>query len=534
MVERCKAAEQVKDMSDKPIKVLLIEDNRGDARLIQEILSEATWRLFEIEVAERLSEGLAALSSVIFDVVLLDLSLPDSSGLDTLAGIQANSSQTPVVVLTGLNDDLIAIEAVRRGAQDFLVKGHIDAELLSRAIRYSIERKHAEKEKDQLQLQLAQAQKMEAIGTLAGGVAHDLNNVLTGLINYPELLLIKMGENNPYRNHILKIKNSGEKAASIVQDLLTLARRGVSVAQVANIDIIVREYLISPECEKLKQFHPEVRIKTSLENTILNILGSPIHLFQTVMNLVSNAAESMPDGGEIHISTKNIYIGGPINDHDGLKEGNYVVLTVSDTGTGMTSEDMERVFEPFYTKKVMGRSGTGLGLAVVWGTIKDHNGHIDIKSTVGEGTTFTLYFPATEKELKEKQHSSSIKDHMGRGESILVVDDVKEQREVASELLSELSYSVTTVSSGEEAIEYLKNNKVDLLFLDMIMDPGMNGLETYKQILKLHLGQKAIIVSGFSETEHVKEAKRLGAGQYIRKPYTLEKIGLAIKTELEK
>ena len=521
-------------MSDNPIRVLLIEDNKGDARLIQEIISETTWGLFEIQVTEKLLEGIDALSGSIFDMVLLDLSLPDSSGLDTLAKIQANAPQTPVVVLTGHDDDLMAIEAVRRGAQDFLVKGHIDAELISRAIRYSIERKHAEKEKDRLQFQLSQAQKMEAIGTLAAGVAHDLNNVLTGLINYPELLLIKMGKDNPFKDHILKIKKSGEKAASIVQDLLTLARRGVAVAQVANLEAIVREYLISPECEKLKQFHPDVLIKTDFEDKLLNILGSPIHLFQTVMNLVSNAAESMPDGGEILISTKNIPIDTRINDHADLRAGNYIVLSVTDTGTGMTSEDMKRIFEPFYTKKVMGRSGTGLGLAVVWGTIKDHNGHIDIKSTIGKGTTFTLYFPATEKDLIKKQDDTSIRDCMGRGQTILVVDDVEEQREVASELLSELSYRVTTVSSGEEAVEYLKGNAVDLLFLDMIMDPGMDGLETYRQILKFHPDQKAIIASGFSETEKVREAKRLGAGQYIRKPYTLEKIGMAIKAELEK
>ncbi len=519
---------------ENPIKVLLIEDNRGDARLIQEILSETTWRIFEIETAQRLAEGLQELSSGAFDVVLLDLSLPDSSGLETLAKIQAGSPQTPIVVLTGLDDDLVAIEAVRRGAQDFLVKGHISADLLSRAISYSIERKNAEKEKNQLQLQLAHAQKMEAIGTLAGGVAHDLNNVLTGLINYPELLLIKMGADNPYRSHILKIKNSGEKAASIVQDLLTLARRGVSVAQVVNIENTVREYLISPECEKLKQFHPRVMIKTGFEKKSLNIMGSPVHIFQTVMNLVSNAAESMPDGGKILICTKNIYLDRPGIEHNYLKEGNYVVLTVSDTGTGMTPDDMKRIFEPFYTKKVMGRSGTGLGLAVVWGTIKDHNGHIDVKSTVGEGTTFTLYFPATEKELIKKQDSLSMIDFMGSGQSILVVDDIKEQREIAYELLTELSYSVTAVSNGEDAIEYLKNNTVDLLFLDMIMDPGINGLETYKQILTFHPGQKAVIVSGFSETDYVREAKGLGAGQYIRKPYTLEKIAIAIKMELER
>jgi CheY-like chemotaxis protein len=182
----------------------------------------------------------------------------------------------------------------------------------------------------------------------------------------------------------------------------------------------------------------------------------------------------------------------------------------------------------------MGRSGTGLGMAVVWGTVKDHDGYIDVQSAEGEGTTFTLYFPATRQQLVKEQACLSIEDYTGSGQSILVVDDVKEQREIAFTILSELGYSVATVSSGEEAVEYMKNNSADLLLLDMIMDPGIDGLDTYKQILKLHPGQKAIIASGFSETGRVKEAQRLGAGQYVRKPYTLEKIGIVVKTELEK
>jgi two-component system cell cycle sensor histidine kinase/response regulator CckA len=220
--------------------------------------------------------------------------------------------------------------------------------------------------------------------------------------------------------------------------------------------------------------------------------------------------------------------------YDDVAAGDYVILTVSDTGVGISSEDMERIFEPFYTKKVMGRSGTGLGMAVVWGTVKDHTGYIDIESTEGKGTTFTLYFPATREEVAKDQSPVSIEDYRGKGESIVVVDDVEEQREIASRILKKLGYSVTSVSSGEEAVDYLTDNSADLLVLDMIMEPGIDGLETYRRITEFHPKQRAIIVSGFSETDRVKEAQRLGAGVYVKKPYLLEKIGLAVRDELDR
>ncbi|MBE9593525.1 MAG: response regulator, partial [Proteobacteria bacterium] len=385
------------------------------------------------------------------------------------------------------------------------------------------ERKQAEKGKQQLEAQLQRAQKMEAIGTLAGGVAHDLNNILSGIVSYPELLLMDMPEDSHLRKPILTIQKSGQKAAAIVQDLLTLARRGVVVTEVLNFNQIIDAYLNSPEYEKLKEFYPDVKIKSNLETHLLSIMGSSVHLSKTIMNLVSNAAEAMPDGGNVLISTQSKYIDKPIRGYDYVEEGDYVVLTVSDTGVGIPSEDTERIFEPFYTKKKMGRSGTGLGMAVVWGTVKDHKGYIDVQGAEGKGTTFTLYFPVTRKEISGKEKTLLIEEYMGNGESILVVDDVEGQREIASLILKRLGYSVTSVSSGEEALDYLRNNSADLLVLDMIMDPGIDGLETYKRILELYPGQKAIIASGFSETDRVKEAQRLGAGQYIKKPYTLEK-----------
>jgi len=382
--------------------------------------------------------------------------------------------------------------------------------------------------------QLQRAQKMEAIGMLAGGVAHDLNNILGGLVSYPQLLLLQLPEDSPFRKSILTIQKSGEKAAAVVQDLLTLARRGVVVTEVVNLNDVIAQYQESPEYGKLRFYHPGVHIKTHLATDTLNILGSSTHLSKTVMNLVSNAAEAMPEGGKLTVSTKNRYVDRPIRGYDNIKEGDYVVLSVSDTGTGIAPDDMTKIFEPFYTKKKMGKSGTGLGMAVVWGTVKDHNGYIDAQSTEGKGTTFTLYFPVTRKESPEDKSDLTIESYSGNGESILIVDDVEEQRNIASGMLKALGYATVSVSSGEKAVEYLNTHKIDLLVLDMIMDPGMDGLDTYKNILNLHPGQKAIIASGFSETDRVKQAQRLGAGAYIRKPLLLEKIGLAVKKELEK
>jgi len=385
-----------------------------------------------------------------------------------------------------------------------------------------------------LQARLQRAEKMEALGTLAGGVAHDLNNVLGIVVGYSELLLHKTDESNPIRPHVVNIMNGGERAAAIVQDLLTLARRGVQTRKVINLNTTIHEFQKSPEFEKMCSFHPNAQIKTDLNADLLNITGSPVHLSKTFFNLVSNAVEAMPNGGMIAVTTSNEYLDKPIQGYDDVKEGDYVVLSVSDTGEGIPSADLKRIFEPFYTKKVMGRSGTGLGLAVVWGTVKDHNGYIDLRSEEGKGTTFTLYFPVTRKELSEDQPSVFVSEYMGHGESILVVDDVEEQRDLAAQMLTKLNYTVATVAGGEAAVEYVKKTRVDLIVLDMIMEPGIDGLDTYRKIIEIHPKQKAVIVSGFSETERVNQARALGAGAYVKKPYVLERLGLAVKKELHK
>jgi PAS domain S-box-containing protein len=391
------------------------------------------------------------------------------------------------------------------------------------------ERKAAEIENLRLQEQLKTSEKMEAIGRLAGGVAHDLNNVLSGVVSYPELLLMDLPAESPLRGKIEIIKSSGEKAAAIVQDLLTLARRNVIQSEVLKLNTVIEKYLSSPEHAKMMSFHQHVQITVQLDPDLLLIKGSPFHISKTLMNLLSNGMEAMLSGGVLRISTKNVYLDTPLKGYDEISKGDYVVLEIADEGIGISDDDREKIFEPFYTKKAMGRSGTGLGMSVVWSTVKDHEGYIDLESREGWGSVFRIFFPVTREELQVGQMSLAIDHIKGNGEQLLIVDDHKDQREIASAYLQKLNYNTTSVSGGEAAIDYLQNHRVDMVVLDMIMSPGIDGLETYKGLTAIQPGLKAVIASGFSETSRVREAQQMGAGEYIRKPYTLEKIGIAIR-----
>ena len=256
--------------------------------------------------------------------------------------------------------------------------------------------------------------------------------------------------------------------------------------EIANLNDVIHDYLKSPEYEKMIAFHPGVELKFECEPDLFNISGVPSNLNKAIMNLVTNAAEAIKGNGVIHITTKNDYLEHPISGFDKFREGEYVSVRVSDSGIGIPRKNIERIFEPFYSKKVMGRSGTGLGMTVVWGTVKDHDGHIDVFSEEGKGTTFKLLFPATRKGLKKKAVSPSLIEIMGNGESVLVVDDVREQRDLASSILKRLGYHVTVASGGEEAVKLVTSGATfDLIILDMIMHDGIDGLETYKQIREI-------------------------------------------------
>lgn len=388
-------------------------------------------------------------------------------------------------------------------------------------------------DRKEIQDQLARAQRMEAIGTLAAGVAHDLNNILSGVVSYPELLLMRLPRDHEMSGPLTTIRTSGQKAAAIVQDLLTLARRGAMVMEVLDLANVVDDYLASPECANMLDRHPDIRIVRNFAGDLLRVKGSPVHLGKTVMNLVINAAEAMSQGGVITLTLHNSYLDKPVHGYKKITEGNYVILTVADTGHGISAEDLRFIFEPFYTRKKMGVSGTGLGMAVVWGAVQDHKGYIDVRSMPGEGATFSLYFPATA-QLHTQEQLEDLLQYRGKGEMILVVDDVKEQRIIAGDILRELGYLADAVASGEEAVEYLKKRTVDLLVLDMIMDPGIDGIETYRQALQLKPHQRAIIASGYSEYNRVELAMKLGVMMHLRKPYTIGGLAKVVRQEIDR
>ena len=388
-------------------------------------------------------------------------------------------------------------------------------------------------EKKNLEAKLRRTQKMESLGLMAGGIAHDLNNILSGIVSYPELLLMDLSEDSPLRKPIKTIKDSGMRAADVVSDLLTVARGVATGKEVLNLNTMIEECLSSAEHQELKTRHSLITFKTDLDSDLLNISCSSSHIKKSLTNLITNASEAIEGSGTVTISTMNRYLDEPLKAYEDVRKGEYAVLTVSDDGSGISANDLERIFEPFYTKKVMGRSGTGLGLAVVWNTIQDHDGYINVK-TGKKGTAFELYFPVSRNEVAIEGDAVPVKDYLGHGERVLAVDDENRQREIACGILTKLGYDAEAVSSGEEAVEYLEEQSVDLIVLDMIMPKGMNGRETYEKIIEIHPGQKAIIASGYAETPDVKKAQKLGAGKYIKKPYTMGKIGLAVKEELEK
>ena len=384
------------------------------------------------------------------------------------------------------------------------------------------------RERKKLEEQVYRSKRMESIGLMAGGVAHDLNNILAGIIGYPELLLKTLPENSNLREPLEAIWESGQRAAMVVADLLTVAR-GVAIAkEVRHLNLLVKEYLTSPEHKKINILYPEISFEHRLKATLAGIFCSPLHIKKCLMNLITNAAEAVGSNGTISITTHNTQVDENKALEYEIAEGEYIVLCVEDTGFGIPEKDLQHIFEPFYTKKSMGRSGTGLGLTVVWNTVQDHESKIFVTSDE-KGTCFQIYFPVSKEKIVVIEESSEQEKTAGRSGTILIVDDEPQLRDIAARMLKSLGYSVSSVCSGELAIKYILDKSVDLIVIDMQMEPGMNGYETYYEISKIYPEQKAVIVSGFSDSADVKAALKLGANGFIKKPYSLDQLGRAVK-----
>ncbi len=619
-----------------PIKILLVEDNPGDVLLLQETLSEITFLELELVHVGRMKTALSRLQSEEFDVVLLDLVLPDSNGLDTFIQIHEHAPLIPIVVLTGIADETLAIRAMQAGAQDYLVKGQVSgSELLLRSIRYAIERKRIEAalkqreqelrtltenapdiiarfdqrlrylyvnsaieeatgllvedflgktsreiglpevqvkqweevlqrvfgtgkktsieykfttpngvryyqsqcvpefapngsitsvleitrditEQKQLEAQLLRAQRLESLGTLAGGIAHDLNNVLTPILGIAQILPLKLPPLSEQNKGLLKILvDSSKRGAYMVKQILTFARGLEGELVPLQISHLLAE--LETMCKSTFPKSIEIRLDI-LTRDLWLVSANATHLHQVFMNFSVNARDAMPHSGVLSISAKNIVIDeNYVRTNLEAKVGSYVVITFKDTGVGIPPEHIDRIFEPFFTTKIMGE-GTGLGLSTALGIIKNHSGFMTVSSQVSQGTQFQVFLPALETTTTASVENPGLPS--GQGELILVVDDEENIREMLKITLENYNYSVITANNGIEAIAaYTTQSNIKAVLLDMMM-PLMDGAVAIQTLKQFDPQIKIIACSGIAGNANL--CQSFGIRDFLSKPFTTD------------
>jgi len=372
----------------------------------------------------------------------------------------------------------------------------------------------------------SRAQRLETAGQVAGQVAHDFNNLLGPLIAYPDMIRGELPNGHPALSFIDDMETAATKIAEINQQLLTLGRRGHYSQSPLNINSIINQSI-----RDFRNLPKTVIISTDLAPDLFNILGGSAQLHRAVMNLITNAIDAVGSAGTIEIKSENCYVDDTVVSYGKIPRGEYVCITITDSGVGIPDDIAGRIFDPFFTTKTTERTrGSGLGLSVVDAVVRDHGGFTDMKTQFGKGTSFYLYFPIVRQSVETVAEIDGIEGN----DSILIVDDDNMQREVSEKLLSRLGYKVFTAESGEKAIEMVKQQSFDLILLDMVMPGGIDGAETYRRILEVVPCQKAMIVSGFAETERVRFAQSLGAGTFVKKPLTMKSIGSAIRREMQR
>ena len=619
-------------MDNRPLRVLLVDDDEDDYVLTRDWFSEMEGTRFELEWVATYQAAMDAIAHNEHDVYLFDYRLGERNGLELLREAVTNGCKAPIILLTGQGDHEVDVEAMKAGAADYLDKSQLGAPLLERSIRYSIERKQAEQkireqanlldvttdailvrdlenkilfwnkgaerlygwtaldtlgknanellykdsssqleaafssvfeknewqgelhqvtkdgknlivasrwtlvcdeakrpksilsvntditEKKQLESQFLRAQRIESLGTLASGIAHDLNNVLAPILMTAQLLQTQLHDERSKRLLPILTANA-QRGANLVKQVLSFAR-GIE----GKFTIVQVKHLIS-EIKQITQeiFPKSIQICTEMPQYLGTVSGDATQLHQVLMNLCVNARDAMPDGGTLTISAENLFIDesyARINID--ARVGSYIVITVADTGTGIPPELLDRIFEPFFTTKEVGK-GTGLGLSTVLGILKSHGGFVKVYSEVGRGTQFKVYLPAAE--VAQTEPGEDLELPPGNGELILVVDDEPAIRDITTTALETYNYKALTASDGIEALALYAEHReeISLVLTDMMM-PEMDGITTIRTLQKINPQVKIVAVSGLVSSDKLAQAASFGVTTFLSKPYTAKEL----------
>ncbi len=624
-----------------PLKVLLIEDNAADARMVHELLREVAPGAVVLTHVSRMEQAVNCLRAEGFNAILLDLGLPDSDGLETFGAARAESREMPIVVLTGLLDEEMAVTAVREGAQDYLVKDRVDGAALYQSIRYAIERHRSATalsesearfralteasfdgiivsdrgvireanrgfaemfgyavhevlglpidvfvdeesreevarrirdridgtyeftarrrdgrqlllestsrtldigtggnrisafrdltEKRLLERQFRQAQKMEAVGRLAGGIAHDFNNLLTVIGSYSSFLLSEVDQSDAKWADLDQIRRASASAAVLTRQLLAFSRQQVLVPKILDLN----EVVINAEQMLRRTIGEDVDLVVSCGADLGRVHADAGQIEQVIMNLVVNARDAMLDGGKLTIETANADLSDDyVRDHLSARPGRYVMLAVRDSGTGMDAETLTHIFEPFFSTKETGK-GTGLGLATVYGIVKQSGGFVWVDSEPGNGATFNVYLPRVDAVHAHLESVPALRPQRGH-ETVLLVEDAEAVRSVVRQILERWGYTIIEASTPQMALRMSAEHRgsIDLLLTDVVM-PDMGGRRLAEELVSLRPDLKVLYMSGYTDDAIVRHLVLDGDVAFLPKPFSPDALVHAIRSVLD-
>ncbi|PYP73268.1 MAG: hybrid sensor histidine kinase/response regulator [Gemmatimonadetes bacterium] len=509
------------------VRVLIVEDSAADAELMLRALRTGGFApAYErVESAAAMRETLARQP---WDVVLGDYNLPGFDVPAALAVLQEHGQDIPFIVVTGSVGEDAAVAAMKAGATDYIMKDRLQR--LAPAVLRAVADAAVRREHQRLQQQLQQSQRLEAVGRLAGGIAHDFNNVLTAILGSVELLLLDTPADAPKREELDIIRDAAARAQVLIRQLLAFSARQVLQPRVLDLNHLVGE--VSKMLRRL--IGEDVDLVSALARDLGAVRADAAQIEQALVNLAVNARDAMPAGGGLTIETENVELAeGSAPTHGEVPPGRYVMLRVTDTGTGMDAETQAHVFEPFFTTKPHGK-GTGLGLATVYGIARQSGGHVTVESAPGQGTTFRIYLPRVDEAAEPVGGPRSVTAPVEGTETVLLVEDEHLVRSLARKVLEQAGYTVLVAAGGREALQMaaLYDGPIHLLLTDVVM-PEMNGRELMHRLTPVRPGLRVLYISGYSDEAVARQGVLDPGTAFMQKPFTPEALARKVREVLD-